>query len=48
MDAEADQQPFVQPANRVTDTAAADTILKSWADDLRSDLDAVRSKTQTP
>jgi len=34
MDAEADQQPFAQPANRVTNTAAADTILKSWADEL--------------
>ena len=48
MDAEADQQPFAQPANRVTNTAAADTILKSWADELRGHLDAVRGKTKTP
>ena len=48
MDAEADQQPFAQPANRVTNTAAADTILKSWADELVGHLDAVRSKTKTP
>jgi len=48
MDAEADQQPFAQPANRVTNTAAADTILKSWADELVGHLDAVRSKTNTP
>ena len=48
MDAEADQQPFAQPANRVTNTAAADTILKSWADELRGHLDAVRGKTRTP
>ena len=48
MDAEADQQPFAQPANRVTNTAAADTILKSWADELRAHLDAVRGKPKTP
>ena len=48
MDAQADQQPFAQSANRVTNTAAADTILKSWADELVGHLDAVRSKTKTP
>ena len=48
MDAEADQQPFAQPANRVTNTAAADTILKSWTDELRAHLDAVRGKPKTP
>jgi hypothetical protein len=48
MDAEADQQPFAQPANRVTNTAAADTILKGWADELRGHLDAVRGKSKTP
>lgn len=47
MDAEADQQPFAQPANRVTNTAAADTILKSWADELRAHLEAVRGKPKT-
>jgi hypothetical protein len=48
MDAEADQQPFAQPANRVTNTAAADTILKGWADEFRGHLDAVRGKSKTP
>ena len=48
MDAEADQQPFAQPADRVTNYAAADAILKSWADELRGHLDAVRAKTKTP
>ena len=48
MDAEADQEPFAQPANRVTNTAAADTILKNWADELRAHLDAVRGKPKTP
>jgi hypothetical protein len=45
MDAQADQTPYAQPANRVTNMAAADTILRKWADDLRSHLDAVRGKT---
>ena len=42
MDAEADQQPFAQQANSVTNTAAADIILKKWADDLVRHLDAAR------
>jgi len=46
MDAEADQQPFAQPASRVTNTAAADTILKSWADELVGHLDAVHGKAK--
>ena len=44
MDAEADQQPFAQPANAVTNRQAADTILSNWADDLVRHLDAVRGK----
>ena len=44
MDAKADQQPFAQPANRVTNTAAADAMLKSWADDLVRHLNAARGK----
>jgi hypothetical protein len=44
MDAQADDQPFAQPANRVTNKAAADRILREWADALRSHLDAVRGK----
>jgi hypothetical protein len=47
MDAEADQQPFAQQANRVTNTEAADTILKNWADELRAHLDAVRGKPKS-
>ena len=43
-DAEADQQPFAQQANSVTNTAAADIILRKWADDLVRHLDAVRGK----
>ena len=43
-DAQADQQPFAQQANSVTNTAAADIILRKWADDLVRHLDAVRGK----
>jgi uncharacterized protein DUF3313 len=42
MDAEADQQPFAQQANAVTNAAAADFILKNWADDLVKHLDTAR------
>jgi hypothetical protein len=41
-DAEADQQPFAQQANSVTNTAAADIILNKWADDLVRHLDTAR------
>jgi hypothetical protein len=44
MDAEADQQPFAQPGNSVTNREAADTILTHWADALVKHLDAVRGK----
>ena len=44
IDAEADQQPFAQQANSVTNQAAADIILKNWADDLVRHLDAARGK----
>jgi len=44
MDAEADQQPFAQQANAVTNRQAADIILSRWADDLVRHLDAVRGK----
>jgi hypothetical protein len=43
-DAEADQQPFAQRASGVTNKAAADLVLRQWADELRGHLDAVRSK----
>ena len=41
-DAQTDQQPFAQQANAVTNAAAADSILKNWADDLVRHLDATR------
>ena len=44
MDAEADQQPFAQQANAVTNRQAADIILSKWADELVRHLDAVRGK----
>jgi hypothetical protein len=44
LDAEADQQPFAQQANSVTNLQAADVILRKWADDLVRHLDAVRGK----
>ena len=44
MDAEADQQPFAQQANAVTNQAAADVILRNWADVLVRHLDATRGK----
>ncbi len=43
-DAEADQQPFAEPGNSVTNLAAADAILARWADALVRHLDAVRGK----
>ena len=45
VDAEADDEGFAQEANRVTNTAAADEILRKWADELRQHLDAARGKT---
>ena len=45
MDAEAGDEGFAQEANRVTNTAAADEILRKWADELRQHLDAARGKT---
>jgi hypothetical protein len=47
MDAQADPEAIAQLANRVTNTAAADAILKSWADEVRGHLDAVGGKTKT-
>jgi Protein of unknown function (DUF3313) len=42
MDAEADQQAFTRRADSVSNTAAADTIIKGWADSLTKHLEAVR------
>jgi len=44
LDAQADQQPFAQQANSVTNMEAADTILKKWADALVRHLDSARGK----
>jgi Protein of unknown function (DUF3313) len=44
MDAQADQQPFAQRANSVTNQQAADIILTKWADQFVRHLDAVRGK----
>lgn len=44
LDAQADQQPFAQQANSVTNMEAADIILKKWADDLVRHLDSARGK----
>jgi hypothetical protein len=46
VDAGADQQPFAQQGNSVSNAAAADFVLTTWADDLVRHLDAAR-KTPT-
>jgi hypothetical protein len=47
MDAEADDDAFAKQANRVTNTQAADRILRDWAHELRERLDMVQGKTTT-
>lgn len=42
MNAQADQQPFAQQANSVTNAAAADFIMRNWADKLIKHLEAAR------
>ncbi len=44
MDAEADDDAFAKQANRVTNTQAADRILREWAHELRGRLDDVTGK----
>lgn len=44
-DARADDEAFAQMANRVTNKAAADRILREWAEELRKRLDTVRGKS---
>ena len=44
MDAAADDDAFAKQANRVTNTQAADEILRSWAHELRGRLDEVKGK----
>ena len=43
-DAREDDEAFAQMANRVTNKAAADRILREWAEELRKRLDTVRGK----
>jgi len=47
IDAEADRESFAQQANRVTNRAAADRILRSWAKELADHLGAVKEDTST-
>jgi hypothetical protein len=42
IDAEADPNDFAQQANRVTNTSAADRILRRWADELATHLAAIQ------
>jgi len=45
MDAEEDNNAFAKQANRVTNTQAADRILREWAHELRERLDMIHGKT---
>lgn len=45
MDPQADRRGFAQSANRTTNKAAADRILRKWASALRAHLDAAQGKT---
>lgn len=45
MNSQADQEAWAQQANSVTNTMAADFILKSWADNLRKHLEAARASS---
>ena len=47
LNSQSDQQPWAQAANSVTNTMAADFILKSWADNLRKHLEAARARAGT-
>ena len=42
MDAQADRDNFAQVASRASNKAAADRILRDWAEQLRKHLDAVQ------
>jgi len=45
MDAAVDPDGFAKQANRVTNTQAADRILRDWAHELRVRLDEIKGKT---
>jgi hypothetical protein len=47
LNSQADQEPWAQAANSVTNAMAADAILKSWADNLRRHLEAARARAGT-
>jgi Protein of unknown function (DUF3313) len=46
MDAQEDDPAFAQMANRATNKAAADRILREWAEELRKRLDTVKGKSE--
>lgn len=48
MDPKADNRGMAQMANRVTNKAAADRILRAWASALREHLDAAQGKSPAP
>jgi hypothetical protein len=47
MDAKADTNTIAQPGGSVTNKAAADRIIRSWAQELRKSLDSVKGNTRT-
>jgi hypothetical protein len=47
LNSQADQEPWAQAANSVTNAMAADVILKNWADNLRRHLEAARARAGT-
>ena len=48
IDGKADPAHYGQLSSSVTNRAAADRMMRSWADELRSRLDFVRSKDVAP
>jgi len=48
VDGQVDPNQFGQRSSRVTNQAAADRIMRSWADELRNRLDLVRGKEVSP
>ena len=48
IDGKADPALYGQPSSSVTNRAAADRMMRSWADELRSRLDLVRGKDVAP
>jgi len=48
MDARADSNSFAQRSSSVTNRAAADRLMRSWANELRKRLDIVTGQGKTP